>query len=77
MSIRVKVFASLAERTGLREATCAYRAGMTVARVWQDVSKGEVFPPNALSAVNFEYAKPETPVNDGDEVGFFPPVTGG
>ena len=28
-------------------------------------------------AVNQEYAKPETPVADGDEVAFFPPVTGG
>jgi molybdopterin synthase sulfur carrier subunit len=77
MSIRVKVFASLAERTGLREATCAYLPGMTVVRVWQEVTQGAAFPPNVLSAVNFEYAKPETPVKDGDEVGFFPPVTGG
>lgn len=67
----------MAERTGLCEATCAYRAGMTVAKVWEDVSKGAALPPNALSAVNFEYAKPETQVEDGDEVGFFPPVTGG
>ncbi|TAN53210.1 MAG: MoaD/ThiS family protein, partial [Methylococcaceae bacterium] len=28
-------------------------------------------------AVNHEYAKPDTPVRDGDEVAFFPPVTGG
>lgn len=28
-------------------------------------------------AVNQEIAKPETQVQDGDEVAFFPPVTGG
>ena len=29
------------------------------------------------AAVNQEMASPDTPVNDGDEVAFFPPVTGG
>jgi molybdopterin synthase sulfur carrier subunit len=28
-------------------------------------------------AVNQEFADPATPVRPGDEVGFFPPVTGG
>jgi len=30
-----------------------------------------------LTAVNQEMARPDTPVRDGDEVAFFPPVTGG
>jgi sulfur-carrier protein len=40
---------------------------------------GEVFGPDqrVLAAVNQELARPETPVADGDEVAFFPPVTGG
>ena len=29
------------------------------------------------AAVNREHATPETPVRPGDEVAFFPPVTGG
>jgi molybdopterin converting factor subunit 1 len=28
-------------------------------------------------AVNQDFAKPDAPVSDGDEVAFFPPVTGG
>jgi molybdopterin converting factor small subunit len=29
------------------------------------------------AAVNQEFARPEAPVRAGDEVAFFPPVTGG
>jgi molybdopterin synthase sulfur carrier subunit len=29
------------------------------------------------AAVNQDYAQPEDPVRPGDEVAFFPPVTGG
>ena len=32
---------------------------------------------NVRMAVNQDMASPETPVNDGDEIAFFPPVTGG
>lgn len=32
---------------------------------------------NLRAAVNQEIAGPDTPVKDGDEVAFFPPVTGG
>lgn len=30
-----------------------------------------------MASVNHEMAKPETLLNDGDEIAFFPPVTGG
>ncbi len=32
---------------------------------------------NLRAAVNQEVAGPDTPLKDGDEVAFFPPVTGG
>ncbi|MFB1488312.1 MULTISPECIES: molybdopterin converting factor subunit 1 [unclassified Thiocapsa] len=32
---------------------------------------------SVLTAVNQEIARPDTRIKDGDEVGFFPPVTGG
>lgn len=34
-------------------------------------------PALVRAAVNQDFATPETPVADGDEVAFFPPVTGG
>ncbi len=39
---------------------------------WSEVLAGKV-----LVAVNQEMALPDTPLADGDEVGLFPPVTGG
>jgi molybdopterin synthase sulfur carrier subunit len=41
---------------------------------WADIFKGSQ---QVLVAVNQEMVKPDLALNDGDEVGFFPPVTGG
>lgn len=37
----------------------------------------ERLPPGPLIAVNQRYAKPETALQDGDEVALIPPVAGG
>jgi molybdopterin synthase sulfur carrier subunit len=49
----------------------------TVADVWRVVSTGQPLPEQLLCAVNMDYAEALSPVQDGDEVAFFPPVTGG
>ncbi len=49
----------------------------TIAEVWQQVAGEKILPANLLVAVNMEYAEPDSVVRDGDEVAFFPPVTGG
>ncbi len=41
---------------------------------WSDVLGEEE---TIMAAVNQEMARPETSIKDGDEVAFFPPVTGG
>ncbi len=77
MSIMVKFFASLREKVGRGEAKLNADPGLNVARVWDAVCGDLPMPGNTLMAVNMEYADAETPVGDGDEVAFFPPVTGG
>lgn len=77
MSIRVRYFASLRETMGRAEENLAAEGLDTVAEVWKAVNRGLPMPSNLLCAVNMEYARPDTPVKEGDEVGFFPPVTGG
>ncbi len=77
MSIKIRYFASLREKTGRAEESLAPEGICTVAEVWKAVSEDEPMPENVLCAVNMEYAEPATPDRDGDEVAFFPPVTGG
>ncbi|MDG4552590.1 MAG: MoaD/ThiS family protein [Candidatus Contendobacter sp.] len=77
MSIQVKYFASLRDRLGRAEDRLAATEGMTVAAVWTALWPETPLPPNTLAAVNMEYASPGQLVRDGDEVAFFPPVTGG
>ena len=38
---------------------------------------GIIDRPTVLVAVNQEFAQPQTTVEDGDEIAYFPPVTGG
>ena len=77
MTIRVRFFASLRESIGCREVEIdAVQAG-TAADLWRIVTGGQPIPDNVLVAVNLEYTHPGTCVHAGDEVAFFPPVTGG
>lgn len=77
MTIQVRFFASLCERLGISGLQLSIDAGATVADVWQQALGEMPAPANVLAAVNLEYVDFSAPVADGDEVAFFPPVTGG
>jgi len=77
MSIEVKFFASLRERIGRSEHRLEAGDATTAAEVWRLATGAQDMPPNTLVAINMEYASADAPVKDGDEVAFFPPVTGG
>jgi molybdopterin synthase sulfur carrier subunit len=49
----------------------------SVAEVWARASGNQPFPSNMLVAVNMEIADLSREVKEGDEIAFFPPVTGG
>lgn len=74
MQITIRYFASLRESMGIEQQILSDEGIQSVADVIQQVEK---LPENTLVAVNQEYAGPDTPVQEGDEVAFFPPVTGG
>ena len=75
MSIQVKFFASLREKVGISDIEINSVA--TTADAWDHATNNAEKPDNMLVAINLEYAQLNSPVSDGDEVAFFPPVTGG
>lgn len=77
MTIKVLYFASLKEVFGCAEQVIDSAGLFTVDDVWQQVSAGCEVQQSVLNAVNQEYADSDTAVKAGDEVAFFPPVTGG
>ena len=81
MRVHVKLFAILRERAGASEVVLHLRPGATIADGIETL--GEQFPdlrtflPRVAYAVNQAYAKPDTALNDGDELALIPPVSGG
>ncbi len=76
MSITVKFFASIRMKLGKSHDTIDCKGIATVTDVWERSAR--ISPPaHLLAAVNQEYASLGQAVRDGDEVAFFPPVTGG
>lgn len=83
--MRVLYFALLRERVGMAEETVSPPAEVrTVAELtaWlrgRSAQHEAALANSALVrvAVNQDYAQPGDPVRPGDEIAFFPPVTGG
>jgi molybdopterin converting factor subunit 1 len=77
MRCHVKFFASLSEQTGLTETTVDTDSDATVLDVWNQATGNRAMPSNTLCAINMSYAHLEDRTSEGDEIAFFPPVTGG
>lgn len=77
MSISVHYFASLKQLTGCARQEVSVVTPMTALAVWQQLHPELDLPENVLVAVNQTYQSRDVLVQDGDELAFFPPVTGG
>lgn len=77
MSITVKFFATLREDLGLDVLKIEASEAADVTAVWAAATKGAPMPDHALCSLNLEHVPLDASVKDGDEVAFFPPVTGG
>lgn len=81
MSIKVLFFASMADAAGTREKAVEATGITDVISVFDRLAGEcpalESYRSSVLLALNSEFARPSSPVRDGDEVAFFPPVSGG
>lgn len=77
MSIKVRYFASLKDQLGHAEAELPVNGPVSARWVWQQLNPEISLPDGVLSAINLEYAQLDSLVSEGDELAFFPPVTGG
>jgi len=81
MSIRILFFASLADVTGMRETTLDSADYPDLASIFNHFAgkfpRLENYRTSVHFALNSDFARPESLVRDGDEVAFFPPVSGG
>jgi len=81
ITVTVKLFAAYQEAYGVPELRLQVPAGTTVAEVrdrlvkehpeleqWRDLTR---------FGINLEFVEPKTAVQEGDEVVFIPPVSGG
>ncbi|MGB1311476.1 MAG: MoaD/ThiS family protein [Leucothrix sp.] len=76
-AIKILYFASLRELIGAPELSLEVSEPMDAASVWHVANPTVALPESSLVAINQAYAGLDSMVAPGDEVAFFPPVTGG
>ena len=74
--ITVRYFASLREQIGRDQDLIDDISAISSVK---DLKRAlaNPLPAQTLCAVNYEYASDDATIKDGDEIAFFPPVTGG
>ena len=78
MQVSVKYFASLRELMGEASSMIDIEESISVSELWRSIIKSKnVEFDKVMMTVNMEYVKSEYQLKSGDEVAFFPPVTGG
>ena len=76
-SITVRLFAGLRERAGWGERPWPLQSGADAVSVWQALGFGDAIPDGTRVAINQQFQNPQQPLQQGDELAFLPPISGG
>ena len=77
MKVTVLYFAGLRESLGKARDEVVSDHPITAKQAWVMATGRDEMPDNVLIAINQDYVKADAVLADGDELAFFPPVTGG
>jgi len=79
MIVRVKLFAAYREAAGWDDRELEIESGDTTGTVWETVcgDLSSITPRTPLCAVNQRHTSLDASLEEGDELAFFPPVSGG
>jgi len=81
IKINVLLFGACREAVGIGELDCDLAQPVDVAGAWNEIKTRfpnlEKFERTALFAVNEEHSRKDQPLEDGDTLAVFPPVSGG
>lgn len=82
MQINIRFFALLREQLGCEHIEFDYQGEPTIAALRHTLAtRGDawlaIINGNTLAAINHTLCQDHAIISDGDEVAFFPPVTGG
>jgi molybdopterin synthase sulfur carrier subunit len=89
LTLRVRLFAGLRETAGWGERPMQVPAGATPRSLWRQLElagtgpggdglkRDAGWPAGLRVAINQHFTTPDTPLADGDELAFLPPISGG
>lgn len=80
MKVKIRLFASLADRAGGSELELELAQGITAGDLWEAVCRecpALRGAPRPLVALDLEYVPADRPIGGSEEIALLPPVSGG
>jgi molybdopterin converting factor subunit 1 len=81
MKVKTRFFAAIKDIVGTSEVELDLPPGTTAGALFQRYCQRhpalQRYADNTMISINLEFVPPDTRLNEGDEIAFIPPVSGG